>query len=343
MPKRQTITERSRKVDILEAYEQLKKELEALKQGPAGAGERVEPESVKKTTSDQKVAIEAKEVEAAYAPEGLIRGISSLKVTISSALGELEDRLVEESRKLESIRKEFGEGRRLLEEGYGSELEAECGAELGGRQAAAGDRWEKEMAEARAEWEREEKARDERLKKEEAEIRRKREWEQDEYEYLSKVKKQRDEETLEAELARKRAEFEEKMREKEQVVVERGTAIKEREEELVRLKREVEQFPKTIEAKIKEAEKEATRATEERFKMEKFTTEREMARLKELNELTVKGLQEKIKEQSIRIQNLDRDLKEAQSQTHQVATRAVEAVARIPFKPVRVEEREEEG
>jgi DNA repair exonuclease SbcCD ATPase subunit len=342
MPKQQTITERSRKADILKAYEGLKMELEELKKGPEPVETTVRAETAHKVGGGEKAAVVPEEVEAGYAPEGLIRGISSLKITIANALGDLESRLVEEAKRLESIRKEIREGKKMLKEVYDIELEAESLAELKRKQEDEKARFEKEMEEARARWEHEKKAREERLKEEEAEIRRKQQWEKDEYEYQLKVRKQRDTDTLEAELKKRQVAFEEDLRGKEKGILEREAAVKEREEELARLQKEVEQFPKTLETRVREAEKEAVRATEERFKMEKYKADREMARLKEISELTAKGLQEKIKEQSARLQNIEQDLKEAQAQTHQVATRAVEAVARIPFKMSRVEEREED-
>ena len=161
MPAKKTITERSRKADILEAYEELKEKLEGLKKEPSRAdvSERAELEPGRKARLEDEPAIEPEQVEAAYGPEGLIRGISSLKVTVANALGELENRLVEESRKLESIRKEITEGRGMLKEAYEIELDAETLTGLTSRQEEEKARLRKEMDETRLEWEHEKKAR----------------------------------------------------------------------------------------------------------------------------------------------------------------------------------------
>ena len=347
MPKQKTITDRSKKTEILEAYQEIQKELEALKKAPVAGppGKEVRPVSEKKAALERERVVKPRmepEV-AAFRPDTLIQGISTLKITIANALGELEGRLVEESRTLEAIRKEIHEGKGMLKEVYDIELEAESLTDLRKKQEEERAGFQREIEEARSQWEREKRAREERVKDEEEAIRRMRERDSEEYQYQSKLKGQRNADGLEAELARKRADFEGKVQERDKAIRDREAALKAQEEETVRLRKEVDQFPKVLESKIKEAEKEAVRATEERFKVEKLMLEKEAERMKELQELTVKGLQERIAELNRRIQGLERDLKEAQAQTHAVATRAVEAIARLPFKSVRAEVKEGEG
>ncbi len=345
MAAKKTISDRSKKAEILEAYEELKEELKELKKAPkpeTPSGEKQKPQQREEARAGRRPVVVPEYDAEVLTPEGLIQGISSLKVTIANALAELESRLVDESKKLQSIRKEIGEGKEMLQQIYDIELEAETLADLRNRQEEEKERFERGKLDTLEQWERDKKVREEQLKEEEEAIRRKREREKDEYEYQMKIRKQRDSYELETELEKKRTGFEESMKEREQAIREREAAVKMQEEELKQMRKDVEQFPKVLEGRVKEAEKEATKATEERFRMEKLSLEREMANLKEVNEITVRSLQERIQDQVARIKNLERDLKEAQAQTHTVATKAVEAVARIPYKPERVEKRDAE-
>ena len=114
----------------------------------------------------------------------------------------------------------------MLQEIYDIGLEGESLADLRRRQEEEKARFDLEKADARALWEREKKAREERLKAEDAEIGRKREWERDEYDYQVKVRKQRDADALAAELGAKRAGFEGEIRGRQRAVAEREAAVR---------------------------------------------------------------------------------------------------------------------
>ncbi len=329
MAKSKTVTERSRKADILKAYEELKGEVESLKAAPKAKPEkRLEPPSEPKP----------KRQTTESTSEALIREVATLKMTVARSLGELEQQLVEESKRLEAIRGEIREGREMLKEIYDIELQAESLTDLRQKQEVEKARFEGEMGEVRTHWEREKRAREESLKEEEKAIKRRRELEEEEYRFEIELKKKKDTAAFEAELAKIRATAEDKLGEKERVLHEREVVVGEQEEELAGLRKDVEQFPKVLETRVKEAEKEGSRSAEDRLKMDQLMLNKEMERLKELNDLTVKGFQDKIKAQDARIQTIERDLREAQAQTHRVATRAVEGISGIYAKQKRTEE-----
>ena len=87
---------------------------------------------------------------------------------------------------------------------------------------------------------------------------------------------------------------------------------------------------------MKEGEKRAVKATEERLKMDKLLLEKDMEREREVFKNTISSLQDKVKEQDIRIKNLERDLKEYIGQSQNIASKAIEGIARTrsPYQEI---------
>jgi len=325
MKKKDIVSEKSTKAEILDAYQNLKKELDDFEKGPKlEKTRRVEPEDV------------------TYTSDYLMNEITSLKIAVSTTIGDLESKLVEESDKLEEIKSAIREGIRRLKELHDIELEADSLSNLRTTQEDEKFSFEKEMEETKALWVKEKKEHDEYIKERDAALKRERQREEEEYNYQKKIRERKDLDALNEELATRKAAFEKEMEEREQKILEREHILGEREDELAKLKKEVEQFPQILDSKVKTAREEAIRMTEEQHKLDRIMLEKEMERTKGLHELTVKINQEKIRDQELRLKNLEKDLKEAQSQTHIVATKAVEGIAGIHMKSVKPEGKEKD-
>jgi len=70
--------------------------------------------------------------------------------------------------------------------------------------------------------------------------------------------------------------------------------------------------------------------------MDKLLLEKDMEREREVFKNTISSLQDKVKEQDIRIKNLERDLKEYIGQSQTIASKAIEGIARTgsPYQEI---------
>jgi hypothetical protein len=77
--KKKTVSDRSKKAEILEAYEELKEELKELRKTPKPeprAGSRPQPPDEAEAVTPKRTAVLPEQEEAVFTPEGLIKGIS---------------------------------------------------------------------------------------------------------------------------------------------------------------------------------------------------------------------------------------------------------------------------
>lgn len=150
--------------------------------------------------------------------------------------------------------------------------------------------------------------------------------ERDEEEYLYQLKTERKKEQDEYELiqAKKRAEAAEKIIKKVAELDEREKSINNRLEDIENMKKEVEGFPKKLEAAGKEAGQEARKELEKDFAIQKKITEAQWTAEKKIFENKIIGLQETTKNQASEIANLKKSLVEANQRAQNLAIAIVQ-------------------
>ncbi len=133
--------------------------------------------------------------------------------------------------------------------------------------------------------------------------------EAEEYEYHKKLKRERDQ--IETE-------------EKEKTLAIRESAIREQEQEIVQLKKTVEQFPKELEIAINKREHEVIEKLAEQFAHEKALKEKETDAQIELLKLTVKNLEERLTSQIQETVTYKSQAEEANAKAQTLAIKAIE-------------------
>jgi hypothetical protein len=146
---------------------------------------------------------------------------------------------------------------------------------------------------------------------EETMLQKKREWkrEAEEYEYQQKLKRERDQ-----------AESEE--REKAWVI--RENTIRAQEQEIVQMKKAIEQFPKELENAQGKGEQFVRESLTQKFEHEKALHEKETNAQIRLLELTVKNLEDRLAVQANDLATLKQQADEANAKAQTLAMKAIE-------------------
>src|SRR5208282_825324 len=240
------LSEKNTKQEMLEAYQALAKQLD----------EKRAAELAPERQLEERKSEEAVKVATAVEPEGIDREIGQLKSEIGKMLAGISDRLATESSKFRSLQKATESKERELKELYGIEKAAVSLAALIEAQSQKRDDFETEMDICRAEWEKEKKAHEFELKERDANEKKARDREREDFIYNFKREQQaikdklNDERTtLEKEIKAKREAAEKDFAEREKVIVER-------ERELTDLQARAAAFPKELETAVNQAVKE---------------------------------------------------------------------------------------
>jgi len=103
--------------------------------------------------------------------------------------------------------------------------------------------------------------------------------------------------------------------------------LKEREEELARLRKEAQEFPARLQKEAQVAAEQARRETEARFEQQTLVLRKDAEAEKRISELQVKTLEEVVSRQQGQIAALERQLADAKQQVQDIAVKAIEGAS----------------
>ncbi len=300
MPKT-AVSARNTKQELLDAYDQLVKELEKQDQQSNSSPVNTPPTA----TPSKSVSIEK--------PEEIVQAIGKLRVTITEHLGMIVDQLVEESEKLERLRHESQTIQQEIHTLHQIKVEATTLHNLLKLKNEEEQRLNQQIAQLRQEWENEQRDHDKSLRDEKFEQETQRKRENEEYLYQLKIKRQQDEET-----------YKTKRKIVEEELATRALELKQKEEEFVSLNQTVKVLEKKLETEIikvrTETTREITRELETKYNLEKKETEGE----RKLSQLTISNLQKTITAQEAEIMDLKTKLDRATAQIKDIAISVIE-------------------
>lgn len=271
--------------------------------------------------------VEVREAVEAVTVESTVQRISGLGLEISRALAGLSAKLTDEVQLLASVREAVELERKEIDRLHKIDVAATAVDQLVQDYARQKQELETEIAVRRAEWEAE-TARVERDRKEQEESLRKqrqREVEDFEYKKTQERKKAQDKYDEEIRLQEKRNHEKQETLEKSWQLREAG--LKEREEELARLRKESEAFPKRLEAEANSAAERAPRESEARFQQEILILKKDGEAEKRFGELRVKTLEDTVNHQQAQIAALEKQLADAKQQVQDIAVKAIEGAS----------------
>jgi hypothetical protein len=303
---------------------EVQREFDEIQEQSANARESADPkmeEASRRHETEVREAVEGVTVESA------VQRISGLSVEVSKALSGLSGKLTEEVQLLASTREAVGLERKELDRLHKIDVAATALDQLVQDYARQKQELETEIATRRTAWE-EEAARVDRERKEQEEVlkkQRQREGEDFDYKKTQERKKATDKYEEEIRLQEK------KNLEKQETIEKswqlRETSLKEREEELARLRKESEAFPKRLEAEANAAAERARRESEARLQQETLVMKKDAEAEKRFGELRVKTFEETVAHQQAQIAALEKQLADAKQQVQDIAVKAIEGAS----------------
>ncbi len=321
------VSSKNTKKEILDAYEELKQQLQEKKKEVPGS----EPQEAPKT----RVVEEASGIQ----PDKIMKDISNLKIGLSQSLDKVEEALIEEHKKLSGVSEAIRLEKENLQNIYQIKAEADSLAALIAAHKEKKQELEQEVKEKREAWEKEKQQFELELKEGKERIRKEREREEDEYIYNRNQKRKKEEDTYNEKVVKQEKELKEKREAFEKEMQEREADIKASEEELKDLRKKAEQFPAQLEEAVKQKEKEISERLTSDFKHEKDLLEKEyQGELKLLNQ-TIKSLQDKIRDQDNMMNQLYKKVENADKNVKDIVLKAIEGSGRYPFQEKVADER----
>ena len=318
------------KQEMLAAYNSLLKQIEEKTKTELKPEKKIEEKKVK----------EVVEVADSLSSEGVVKGISSLKLEIGKMLTQISDRLEEEVNKFSGIRRAIEIKENEIKEIYEIERSAATLAaliesqnlkrqEFESEMAAKKEELDREIQTIKAEWEKEKKDYEVNAKEEQAAEMKKREREKEEYNYafkrekqLAKDKFEDEKETLEKEIQIHKEQIEKQLAERERIVTES-------EEELNELRKKVSSFPNEMEAAVNKATKDATETISLDAKSKEELMRKEFDGERNVLTTRIESLEKTVKEQGEQTAKLSQQLEKAYQKVQDIAVKAIEGSSTV--------------
>ena len=324
------ISEKSKKNDILAAYQELLDHIEQNKQ-------ESHQESKKKQQENDIVA-----TASTMTSDRIVTNIAEVKVSIGQALDNLEQRLTDEYRKLSELQAAIKIETSRLHDLHEITLNADSLEALLQAQKEYKIRFDQEMndrktqleltiSEAKMAWEKEQERIQQEQKELKESIKKSRIREEEEYIYTLQLERKKDHDTYVAKKAALEKELVQKKDDFLKECTEREVSLKSQEEESKSIRIRFEQFPHELEKAIRETEKTTKEELERTYKYQIDIAAKEVEGERKLTQQMISSLQNKIKEQEQYIKQLTQKTDEASNQVQTIALKALESSSNMRF------------
>ncbi len=330
------LTMANTKKEMLQAYQRVLKQLQERQRA------EMKPEE---TVAERKKA-RAIAVADAVSTEGIGNQIASLKSEIGRTLNELAERLERESDKYAQVKTAVESAEAELREIYEIEKAAASLAALLEAQREQREEFEAEMSAKREQleydiathreaFEYEVKTQREQWKKEKADFetaakeqdaaeKKRRQREQEEWQYLFEREKKTAEEQRKHELAKLDRDIQLKKEQLEKVLGEREQAVAAAEAELQSLRTRAEKFPAELDQAVSRAVQESTDRLERERKYAVDLLQKEFAGERNVLNSRIEALQTTVEKQAEQIARLSHQLEHSYGQVQDIALKAIE-------------------
>ncbi len=259
--------------------------------------------------------------------EGVVQNLSNLGLEISKALAEISGKLVSEVERLNSIREAVALQTKELERLHKIDIAATAIDHLVLDYESQKQKLEAEISAQREAWSAEELQRAREQKEYEENLKKQRQREVEDYEYKKVLERKKAQDKYEEEMRLLEKKNKEKQEEIEKSWKQRETALREKEEEWTRLRKEVDEIPARLRTEVDAAVSNAVKSAEQRFEQERILLKKESESEKRIAELQIKALQDAIARQSAEIEKQQAQVEEAKRQVQDIAVKAIEGAS----------------
>ncbi|MBD1821079.1 hypothetical protein H6F51_00890 [Cyanobacteria bacterium FACHB-DQ100] len=335
-------TEKSTKVEILSAFDELLKQKKALEEQLLA--KPVEPASQSNAkTSNGKTNGKATP-ELTIAPqqkmETIITGLNQLQLGFGGAISDLSEKLTLEVLKLQELRQAVVEEAQQLETLHNLQAE-DCTVEaliqqyedssktFSEERRQRQETLNQEITQARKAWAKEQEEHRRSIKERNETLTKTQRRDGEEYTYTLNLERKLSNDEYEQEKTRLYRELEELQQTQQKQWAEREKTVRDRETQFAELKAKVEAIPKELEAAVKRAKEEGKGIANQQAKVKADLMAKEIEGQKRTYELRIQSLLETIQAQETRIQALSNQLDGALKQVQDLAVKAIEGSASV--------------
>jgi hypothetical protein len=308
---------RRSKTEVQQEFETIRREAEA-------ARELANPKSAE---AEQRHAAEIRSAVEQISVDSVAQQISALGGQISRSLVDISEQLTGEVELLASVREAVQLERQELERLHRIDITATSIDQLVQDYARERERLEAEVETRRSEWEQESRTSEREHKEAEEALRKQRQRENEDFEYKKQLERKKAQDKYEEETRLLEKKNQERQQELERSWAQRETSLKEREDELARLRKEVEDLPARIAAAKEAALTEATRQAAANYEQQILVLRKDAEAERRVGELQVRTLQETLNRQGEHIASLEKALEEAKRQVQDIALKAIEGAS----------------
>jgi hypothetical protein len=320
------VSDKSTKTEILDAYN----ELLAKNREQKAADQK----AVKKESEEKEVVKSA----AQNSVEDTVKKLAGLKLEIVKSIDGLEERLISEYKRFTELQQAISIQSADVKEMYGIQTEAGSLTALILAQREIKENFEDEMEEKKADfesdmaqkklqWKKEQEEFEFTRKERDAQLKKERQRDEEEYTYNLQLKRKKEADIYEATKAALEKELAEKKARMESELTERESVVSSREKELEDLRSKVDAFPKELEKAIKDTEKSVAERIEFKYKFQTELAAKETEGERKLNKQIIGALERKIAEQEEQIRQLAQKADDSILQVQTIAVKAIEGAS----------------
>jgi chromosome segregation ATPase len=303
---------------------EVQQEFDSIRRDTETARESASPKSLE---AEERHSAEIRQAVQQLSVDSVAQEISVLGGQISRTLTDLSDRLTGEVDLLARVREAVQLERQELERLHKIDIAATSIDQLVQDYARERERLETEIETRRAEWEQETRTAERDRKEAEEALRKQRQRENEDYEYKKQLERKKAQDKYEEEIRLLEKQNEERQQELDRNWAQREASLKEREDELARLRQEVEHLPQRIAAEKAAALAEATQQAASNYEQRILILQKDGEAERKVAELQVKTLQETLNRQAEQITSLEKALEEAKRQVQEIALKAIEGAS----------------
>lgn len=271
--------------------------------------------------SDIRQAVESASV------DGVVEQISKLGLEISRALSGISEKLVEEVNRLATLRQAVDLERQELERLHKVDVAATALDQLVQEYDKQKQELEAEIAAQRSTWEESVETAERERKEQEEALKKQRQREIDEYEYKKNLERKRAQDKYDEDLRQQEKKNKERQEALEKTWAQREAALREQEEELARLRKEVAELPGRLEREVKQAAAQATQDAKQQAEQQAVLLKKEAEADRRIAELQIKTLEDVVSRQNAQVQAMQKQMDEAKKQVQEIAVRAIEGAS----------------
>lgn len=261
------------------------------------------------------------------AVDGILRKFADLNGEMSKTLSNLSEKMISEVNLLSNLRQAVAIETREFEKLHKLDVAQTTLDQLIEEYSQQKETLESEIETTRQMWEEENQIKAREIKESEDNLKKIRQREIDEYEYKKSLERKKTQDKYEEEIRLREKQNRESQENLEKSWQTREAALKAQEEEIVLLRKSVEEFPVRLKKEVDRIAADSVKQTEQKLSQEILLLKLDNESEKKMAELKIKTLEETILRASVQINALQVQVEEAKKQVQDIALKAIEGAS----------------